>query len=251
MNNLVAGNELYVNNKWFFDVISITEASLEVRIKYKEAQNRQYELYKIVKLPIDLVTIEETKNNLIYCTIDNTKLKTLWGSLVDRIVKESNPYNIKINEDASSDGGNTVGMGDVSNATLSGTPGVPGGAGSGDIYNTVISSSTLYRGAKSNKPNKENLKKALLNILGMKEDLQYGDNTDNDYKVLVYQFLEYPWTKDIEIDLINEILEWKAEFLDASPVRIKLYFKELFDLNSSLINSKCSDTFINQISQLF
>lgn len=218
------GQQLWINNKWFFDVISINEANLVVRIKYKEAINREYNLYKHILFPIN--TIESNENLGIYSSIkiNEQKLKTVWGSLVDRLVKEYNPYNYKINEN-------------VSNPGFSGTPGLPGTAGSGDISSTTIIA------------NNSNIKKVMLDLIDLNETLESDNMTEYDYKKLIYNFLDYPWELDIELDLCKEISNYRDEFLISSSVRIKDYFTNLNNINKALI-SKCSDIFQNNLIDL-
>ena len=257
--DLVKGQELYVNNQWFFDVIDKAEnESILVRIKYKEAPNREYVLNKIIKLPVNLLTIEEDCSSYLKCKIDLSKLKNLWGSLVDRIIKEKNPYILaSVNEDgsdggggvAASTGGNTGGMGAVSNPGLSGIPGVPGTAGSGDIAVGIYGKKKVKGFSKipASTGSRTNIKKALLKSLGIKEDLEVTEETSNDYKKKLYDFLDWPWTKDSEIDLIKEINSNRDEFMKCSPVIIKEYLKNMWEMNKTLIKSNCSSQFINQI----
>ncbi len=249
MTNFTPGNELCINGKWFFDVTEAKDDSLTVRVKYKESPTRHFYLYKEVKLPTELITILETNDNVMNCSVDLNKLKTLWGSLVDRLVKESNPYKMKVFEDASANAGNTGGMGSVSQPGLSGSPGIPGSAGSGDVAG---GRPTKYymNGSEKNDKDQSSIKKAMMDLLGMSEELNVVDDTDNDYKKQVYQFMEWPWTVDAEIDIAKEANNWRAEFLNASPVRVKEYFKQLSALNAGIIKSRCSETFQNQIAAL-
>lgn len=225
MNIFQLGDQLWVNNKWFFDIMSINESDLVVRVKYKESIDRKYELYKQIKLPLDTIQSNESNDMFISIKLDEFKLKKYWGSLVDRLIKTHNPYMFKINEDA------------VSNPGFSGTPGVPGTSGSGDISNNVLIS------------NNQTVKKVMLDLIDVNETLETDNQTENDYKKLVYNFLDYPWELDVEIDLCKEISNQRDEFLIASSVRIKDYFKDLSNINRALI-SKCSDIFQNDLLDL-
>ncbi len=263
--DLIKGQELYVNNQWFFDVLDKAEnESILVKIKYKEAPNREYVLNKTVKLPINLLTIEEDCSTYLKCKIDLTKLKSLWGSLVDRIVKEKNPYALPVNEDGGAGGGaaagggvacatagNTGGMGAVSNPGLSGVPGVPGTAGSGDIATGLFGKKKKGKAfgySKIPASSSSNLKKALMNSLGMKkEELAVVDETSSDYKKKLYDFLDWPWKNDTEIETISEINTNRKEFETCTPAIIKTYLKDMWDMNKSLIKGKCTSQFVNQL----
>lgn len=235
------GQQLYVNNKWFFDVLESKDEQLLCRIKYKEAPNREYFLYKTIKIDENLLLIEESNEIYITCKIDEKMLKNLYGSLIDRIIKESNPYKYKMNEDGS-DASNTAGMGSVSQPGLSGIPGVPGTAGSGDI-NVGKNKQLMYTIPQKN----SKLKKALMDILGMKEDLSnQTPETDTDYLKGVYEFLDYPWTIDTELNIIKEANKNRNNFTNVSPIRVSEYFKDLYNFNKSLINNNCSPEFINK-----
>lgn len=238
------GQQLYVNNKWFFDILESKDGQLVCRIKYKEAPNRQYYLYKDVKIDEKLLSVDESNDIFIVCKIDEKKLKDLYGSLIDRILKEQNPYLFSVNEDASATVASTAGMGAVSQPGLSGTPGVPGTSGSGDL--------NVGNGVKNNKftytKSGTRLKKALIDLLSMKEDLSnYNPETDSDYKKLVYEFLDYPWTVDLEIQVVKEASKDRDVFSNTSTSRISEYFKDLYTLNKFAIDSNCSNEFINKL----
>lgn len=234
------GQQLYVNNKWFFDVSNIEGDKLTIRIKYKESSDRQYYLYKNILLDKNMFTDVKDMIDYVSCKIDEKKLKSIIGSLINLLIKEKNPYSIK--EDASANVSNTAGMGAVSQPGLSGIAGVPGTAGSGDInVGRKRTKQLMYTIPQTN----SKIKKALLDIIGVKEDISIDVESDDDYKKKVFDFLDFPFDRDEEIDIIKEISKNRAYFLNISPVRIKDYFKDFFEINKSLINSKCSDNFIN------
>lgn len=242
------GQQLYVNNKWFFDILESKDGTLECRIKYKEAPNRQFYLYKTIKLSESLITIVESNDLFISARVDEKRLKEQFGSLIDRIIKEQNPYLYKVNEEASADAGNTGGIGDVSQPSLSGIAGVPGSAGSGDIN---IGKKKQKQLIYTIPQQKSKIKSLLMDIIGLKEDLSNDEpETDTDYKKNIYEFLDYPWTIDVEIDLATEASKNRDYFIDASVARISAYFKDLYNVNKYIIDNKCSSNFVNKFLML-
>lgn len=248
MNDLKIGDQLFINNKWYFDIVNIDKDSITVRIKYYEGTTKQYYLYKIIKLPIVIFTNCEKYNFIYKCNIDNIMLKKQIGGLIDRLVKE-----IDINTILE----NTGGMGAVVSPGLSGTPGLPGSAGSGDISNGNILPSNEYGLQIVPKSNIKKIKKILkkkshsplikqpiINLF--KENLDIT-NTENDYKRKLYEFLDYPTDNDWDIKFIMIINEWRPTFAEISNDRIKEYFKTLYNINNTLIKTYCSDWFQNNI----
>src|SRR5208283_4280458 len=142
------------------------------------------------------------------------------------------------------------GMGAVSNPGLSGIPGVPGTAGSGDISTGIFGKKKKGKAFGYSKipASTSNLKKALMSTLGMKkEDLQVDAETTSDYKKKLYDFLDWPWKNDTELETIEEINTNRKEFETCTPAIIKTYLKDMWDMNKSLIKSKCTSPFINQM----
>jgi len=247
MDNIKPGDQLFINSKWYFDVKSTDNQDVKVRIKYYEGTNKNYYLYKVIKLPISLFNNCETSNFITKCTVIEKDLKKQIGGLIDRLVKETDITNIL--ED----------MGAVVSPGLSGTAGIPGSAGSGDISNSVLPSNTfglqiipkvnrkqIKKIIKRGNSTKNGIRKPLLNL--MKEDARIDAlTTDNDYKMSLYQFLDYPTDNDWDIKFIDVINDWRAGFLDASSQRIKQYFKDLYETNKTLIRDKCSEWFQNNM----
>jgi hypothetical protein len=254
------GMQLRVNDKWFFDVKEVESDSIKARIKFREGINKPH-TYKVIKLDSKLFMDCTEKNDIVYCRVNENELRRVIGGLVDRLIKEKDVYSIIENVAAASPG-NTGGMGAVSMPGLSGTPGVPGSSGSGDI-GALLGGPAIKKGtyglqdlskgikhmrklAKNGKNNKNGIKKALLNVFKESNDIDL-QSTDNDYKRTLYQFLDYPYTNEYDIKFIEEINEWRPNFLEASSPRIKQYFKDLYAANETMIKNNCSDTFQNQI----
>lgn len=254
MGNLKAGDQLFINGKWYFDVKSIDDQDIKVRIKYYEGTNKNYYLYKVIKLPVSLFTKCEPSGFIVKCTMLDKDLKKQIGGLIDRLVKENDITQIM--EDVG-------GMGAVSSPSMSGTPGVPGGAGSGDIGSfggasvmpsnefgleiiPKVNRKQLKKIMKKGGSTKNGIRKPLLNLL--KEEVNAEIlASDNDYKLNLYQFLDYPTDNDWDVKFISTINDWRASFLDASSQRIKQYFKDLYETNKALIKNKCSEWFQNNI----
>lgn len=253
---LIPGQQLYVNSKWFMDVKAIDNQDVKVRIKYSEGTEQKF-IYKVIKLSQNLFMDPTVKNGITYCRVNDNDLRKAIGGLVDRMAKEKDVYSLL--EDA-------AGMGAVSMAGLSGVPGVPGTAGSGDIGNTLVSKPAIAAGTygledlsktakylrkhfKKGRKQKDGIKTPLLNVLKEANDVE-NKNTDNDYKLTLYQFLDYPYDNEFDIKMVNVVNEWRPSFLEASAVRIKLYFSDLYKANKDLIKKNCTDQFINQIMVL-
>lgn len=263
---LKPGQQLFVNSKWYFDVKSIENQQVKLRIKYKESTRGGDPIYKLITIKQELLKDLVEKNGTVYCKIDEKQLRKDFGGLIDRIVKEKD-VNTIFEDVAMASGANTAGMGNVSMATLSGTPGVPGGAGSGDIFSSALKPSTkmgpvikkgtyglsdlhkniktLRKLAKKGKNNKMGIKTPLLDVF--KENASQQAETDNDFKRKLYEFLDYPWEKDIELKMITEMNVWRADFTNSSAQRIKTYFNDFYTMNESLIKKECTDSFINNV----
>jgi len=252
MDNIKSGDQLFINNKWYFDVKNIDGQDIKVRIMYYEGANKDYFLYKVIRLPLSLFKDCVTDKFMIRCAVSEKDLKHQIGGLMDRLVKESDIMSIV--ED----------MGAVSSAGMSGTPGVPSSAGSGDIGSFGGGSSVLLANSfgleiipkvnrkqlkkiiKKGHNTKNGIRKPLLNL--MKEEVSSDVlASDNDYKLQLYQFLDYPTDNDMDIKFIEVINDWRASFLEASSQRVKQYFKDLYKTNKALINDKCSEWFQNNI----
>lgn len=258
---LKQNDQLYVNGKWYMDIIKIEDTIITIRIKYYETDKKDYYLYKNIKLSTTLFSDFNLKNTIITCKINEVLLKKQIGSLIYRLVKES---------DITSLFEDVAGMGAVSNPGLSGTPGIPGSAGS-DISNTSMPASVMpgnsfgleidtplnkkVRKKLKTKVGKSIIKSPIINLYkesvefvdNRKRELVLPDNVDINYKNTLYTFLDYPAEIDYDINFINTINAHRAEFLSMSMDRIKLYFQDLYKLNKSIITKKCSDWFNNNI----
>lgn len=142
------GDQLFVNNKWYFDVIGIYGEDLLIQIFYMFGYPKQQITRKAFKINKNLIFIEKENDIYKYVSISENKLKTLIGTLIDQIliqadldlsivVKES-----IINEDggvAVASAGTTTGMGAVVSPGSPTTPGVSGTAGSDTAIVTTSS----------------------------------------------------------------------------------------------------------------
>lgn len=253
------GNELYVNNSWYWDIVSIDENKIEVRIKYKE--NNTYN-YKTIKLPKELFKDGSKVDNVIHINIPKTELKKIIGNLVNRMIKEPNMYDIFENAVAASPG-NSAGMGAVANPGLSGTPGTTGSAGSGDIsghvdfgmqklpahnmkhINQIISKSKKKK-KKKKKSKKESytIKQPIISIV---EDIENDAISDNEFKRQFFEFIDYPIDNGYDELAIDAINKNRPDFLTISSDRIKAYLSIFYKSNKSFIDNKTSDWFQNKI----
>jgi len=278
------GDQLYVNNKWYMDVIDITDESISLQIKYSESTNN-YIYYKTIKLPINIFSNCEKKDVITYCKANEIELKRTIGSLINRLVKEKDILRILENSLIEN------GMGAVANPGLSGVPGVPGAAGSGDISGGVSPSSISVANSfvklkkkknnkkkkqqsvlpkntfgldfdrETNKKSRDTIKK--LSDLGKKmkplikspillnnENIDVEIDTDSKYKKDVFEFLDYPVDNDIDNDLIQSINRERNKFIKLSAELVKHYLTKFYKLNKTLIKFEASDWFNNEILKL-
>ena len=254
---LKVGHQIYLNSKFFLDVIEI-DKKITVRIKYKEGNSYHY---KNIDLPLAL--FKNCKGNdelgLVYCSIPAIELKKHIGGLVNKMIKEPNVY--EIFENAVSAGpGNTAGMGAVSNPGLSGTPGVTGSMGSGDVSTHFdfglqkhpISNKkhldVLMKNKSKKKKNK--IKKPFLNTVNLSENIEIDMNSENDYKLRLFTFLDFPYNNDKDQEIIDSIAEHRDEFTIISSERIKIYLNLFYDLNKTFILANASEELINELEVL-
>jgi len=270
---LQAGHQIYLNKKYFLDVIDISD-KITVRVKYLDNPNSNYYKYKEIKLPLDL--FNDCKGNdeigVVYCNVSNVELKKQIGGLVNKLVKEPNVYEIFENVVAASPG-NTGGMGAVANPGLSGTPGITGTSGSGDISSFISTGSKssahthydfglqklpkgnkkhidLLTKGKKKKKKKDKVKKPVLNTINLSENLDNVQETENEYKLKLFTFLDYPVENDYDIEVIESISEYKDDFTVISVERIKAYLKIFYETNKNFLNKKVSEYVLNQIKIL-
>lgn len=257
-NNFSKGQQLYINGKWYMDIKDVDQNQIKVRIKYYEGNDKKYYAYKIISLPISMFTDIEQTDYITKAKIDPIELKKRIGSLINRLVKETDMSMLFEDGGALASAGNTAGMGAVSSPGMSGTPGVPGAAGSGDIGGGGIlpaSEFGLMRHPKVNKKIRKKLKtkvgKAIVKqpviLLTKENNEETVVNSENDYKNLLYEFLDYPTDNDIDIQFLEIINKLRPTFLELSSQRIKAYFKKLYEVNKSLINTKTSEWFQNNL----
>lgn len=259
--SISSNDQLYVNNKWYFDVKAIDGDIIKVRIKYYENSQKDFYIYKVIKLPLNIFKNPVKDNFIVRCTVIDRELKLQIGGLINRLVTEPDilqlAEGLKTNED----------MGAVSNPGLSGTAGQIGSFGSGDIasHPTTGSSKLLPKGefglqivSKKNRKHiaqtskKQHgvlLKTPILHL--QKENVDATNtNTDNDYKNSVYTFLDYPTDNEYDGQLIDMMSQHRAELINISAERVIQYVKDLYNTNRAFIRNKCSEWFQNNIAIL-
>lgn len=102
---LMPGMQLFVNNKFYFDVKKIDGDNAKIRIKYSETAKKDFYLYKTITLPVSLFKDIQEYGFLYTCNINEKDLKFKIGSLIDRIAVEQDIIKIMnenvaiINED--------------------------------------------------------------------------------------------------------------------------------------------------------
>lgn len=272
--NIQENDQLYINGKWYFDVLSVESDSIKVRLKYYETATKNYYSYKVIKLPKNLFQTPTVDNFIVRCQVHEPSLKQEIGGLINRLAVETDVVALAekitaLKEDAAAaNGSNTGGMGAVVNPGLSGVPGQIGSFGSGDISTTVKFASTkggvlpknsyglqimskgnMKHNRKSSKKQKGTLiKKPLMNI-GESSQIELT-NSDHDYKTSVYTFLDYPADNENDLKFIGIVSEYRPEMLEISKERLVQYFRDLYNTNRALIKTKCSNWFQNAILNL-
>jgi hypothetical protein len=258
--------QLWVNEKWYMDVLKIENDKVTVQIKYTEP-GAKLNYYKQITIPNIFKNLTQ-HSYIVKCKVNEKELKKHIGSLINRLTVEKDI--VKMFENAvAANGANTAGMGAVSMPGLSGVAGVPGAAGSGDISTTKlpasmiptnsfgleIDNSTNKRARKKLKKNKTKGKKlkpiVKTPVVILTNESVDDTETDAKYKSRVFAFLDYPVSNDIDIDLINSINKERQLFVKISADRIKKYFKDFYNINKTLITIDASDWFENNILTLF
>lgn len=242
------GNQLYVNKKWYMDIINIIDDILLLQIKYKINNNI---FYKQIKIKKDLFKENEVINGIIYCTINEKDLKYVIGTLINKLVKEKDIN--KLFEDA------------VSMPGLSGTPGIPGATGSGDISRGVTGSSILPSnsfGLEIDRPENKRIRKKIKKIKKKEKKrkplikspvvqlskIKNENMTDDlEYKTKLFIFLDLPAQNDIDDSLLKSINKERSLFSEISSTRIKNYLNKFYKYNKTLIELDSSKRFKNGI----
>src|SRR5574343_990001 len=79
---LLAGDEIYVNGKWFWDVIKADQKYVTVKMYYnKEYPGINTPNSSSIKIPKEAFSIFSENNGIKYCMIGETTLKKLTGGL--------------------------------------------------------------------------------------------------------------------------------------------------------------------------
>ena len=79
---LLAGDEIYVNGKWFWDVIKADQEYVTVKMYYnKEYPGISTPNSSNIKIPRDAFSVFSENNGIKYCLIGETTLKKLTGGL--------------------------------------------------------------------------------------------------------------------------------------------------------------------------
>lgn len=270
--NFQQNDQLYVNNKWYFDVLDVESDSVKIRLKYYEAPTKNFYTYKTIKLPKNIFQDCVADNFIVRTQVHEPSLKQEIGGLINRLAVEPDVVQFaesikRVNEDAAS-AGSSGGMGAVANPGLSGVPGQTGSFGSGDISSTVkyastkngvtpnnsyglqiVSKSNMKHNRKSAKKQKGTLLKKPVMSIAENADIELT-NSDHDYKTSIYTFLDYPADNEIDLQFIGLVAEHRPDMLEISKERLVQYFRDLYNTNRALIKSKCSDWFQSEILKL-
>ena len=142
------GDQLFVNSKWYFDVIGIYGEDLLIQVFYMFGYPKSQITRKTFKINKNLIFIEKENDIFKFVSVSEPKLKLIIGNLINQLLIqteldfESNSES-NINEDggvAIASVGTTAGMGAVVSPGSPTTPGVSGTAGSDTAITTNVSS---------------------------------------------------------------------------------------------------------------
>lgn len=249
---ITTNDQLYVNNKWYFDVIDINDNIIQVRIQYKENPNINNFLYKNINLDKTIFTKVEEYKTFIKCEVDENKLKQIIGNLISRIKVEID-YSFVFEDVGVATSANSAGMGAVSMPGVNSTPGMTGSAGSADI-STVLGPSVKYNdeiGVAFNKNDtkKKKRKKLIIKTPVIKLENLNTIQDENQLRTKILDIIDYPIDNNYDKLFINNIKEKKSFLMNSSTEVIKQYINDLISLNKSLIKN-CSEWFINQIEKI-
>lgn len=262
-------DQLFINNKWYFDVLSVEGDSVKVRLKYNEAPSKKFYTYRTLKLPLNMFQESVKDQFIVRCKVHEPSLKLQIGGLINRLAIEPDMLQFSeslVKEDVAAAGAGG-GMGAVVNPGMSGTPGQIGSMGSGDIASPVKYASTkratgalpksefgLQIHSKSNMRHINKSAKKQKGTLIKKPVMSIAENneidvtnSDHDYKTKIYTFLDYPTDNELDLQMIGIIAEYRPEIIDTSAERLVQYFRDLYNTNKALIKNKCSEWFQNNI----
>lgn len=268
-NVLIPGDQLFVNNKWYFDVTEAQDSIIVVRVRYKENPKVENYIYRTIAIEKNLIKDITPHSFVKKCKIDERTLRNVLGSLVDRIAKEQDVTTIF--EDASLAGpANTAGMGAVVMPGINSTPGVMGSFGSGDkpatkmkvqkkLPSNAIGLEILpkerIKQRKKIKTHKGTpiVKNPILDLTKSKvSEALTDDDTVNDleFKNNFFAMLDYPTDNETDMIMIDAMNGQRKKCLNVSGEIIKRYIKDFYTLNKTRITSECSEWFQNQLMVL-
>lgn len=242
-------DQLFVNNKWYFDIVDINDNIVKVRIQYKENPNIEKYLYKNINLDKTLFDKVEEDQYFFKCTIDENQLRKSIGNLISRI-KIENDYSF-VYEDAAN-AANSGGMGAVTSPGINSTPGVSGTAGSADFGATTTLPASTKPDMGSNvvgEKKKKKQKKITLKTPTIKLESFSNSNIINDVKNNILNILEYPELTKYDLYFCDIILKNKNILMNSSLDVIQKFMSDLKNLNADSY-SFCSEYFMNEIEKI-
>lgn len=246
-------DQLFVNGKWYFDVIDINENIVQVRVQYKENNDFKDYLYKSINLDKDLFEKVETidNTNLINCEIDENKLRRAIGNLMSRLRIEMD-YSFMFEDVGVATAANSAGFGDVSMPGINSTPGAEGSAGSGDISTTLGGSTVTpvpelgepWDKHKKRKKKKPTLKSPIIHL----ESVNLL-NMDSELKTNLLNIMDYPAENAYDHAFITDMTRKKDILMGRSKEVIVNYVNDLVELNKHIYD-ECSDWLKNELDSI-
>jgi len=244
-------DQLFVNNKWYFDIVDINDNIIKVRIQYKENPNIEKYLYKNINIDKSLFDKVEEYKYFFKCTIDENKLRQNIGNLISRIKIEKD-YSF-IYEDAAV-AANSAGMGDVAAPGINSTPGAYGSVGSADFgapaYTTPSEKPNMGSNVVGEKKKKKTKKdKIKLKTPTIKLETFSNINDINDIKTNILNLIDYPDLNKHDLYFVELINKNKVVLMNSSIPVVQKFMDDLKQLNNELY-SFCSEYFMDEIEKI-
>jgi hypothetical protein len=86
------GDELFVNSKWYWDVVSIQGKTLGLQMPYSEGDNNY--LSKVVQVPSGIIKVISGTEGMYNAEINEGELKKLLGPFIAKLVLQPDVYSI-------------------------------------------------------------------------------------------------------------------------------------------------------------
>lgn len=100
MNDYKAGDELFVNYKFFFDALAVKDNTIELQYFHKSGYPNTEINKGNIALPVDQVGFVEHRGNYVAVKISEKLLKEKLGNVYDNLLVQDDVYHKLMNEEA-------------------------------------------------------------------------------------------------------------------------------------------------------